>query len=931
MSSVLVAIRRLREERVPAIGFAVLVLVTAVVFGIAPRLVARVGDDALRGVVAEAGALSRNITFVEEEAFPSDPTAALKHVDEEGDRLDARIPAGVRSVIASRSTVVDSARFQVRAETTDPTFIRFRIQPGAEDRVRYVAGGPPSAAPREVELPADLGQYMPIVVGPSSPAIQVPVLQAAISTESAAALHKTVGDLVFLTLDSRDSIVGRSSGVVATEITGIFEVPDAADPFWYDDQSINHVSIRTLGGDTRLLDIGALLDDGAYDGLVGVGRTYNVPVRLSWRHFVDAGRLTAAGLDRLVLDVRKLETTFPQGVAGTGRLEGVAMRSGLLVLLTTHAARWAAASAVLAVVAIGPAAVAVAALALVAMLAARRRRPAIQLVRSRGGTLGQIVRAVVVEGMVLAVPAAALGTLISIALIPATSDVPTIVACAAVAVVAVGLLLAAALPGTIALNRPARVTEEAPREATARRLIFDLVVIAVAAGGAWLLRERGVRGASSTGALATADPLIAGVPALAGIAIGLIAIRLVRVPLWGLDRLAARARGIVGFLAIRRAITGGATGAILVVLLAASSIGAFASAALSHLERAGAQAAWHEVGAPFRVTSAAGWLPSILDPKTLPGVRQSASVFSALVAMGPPGLRVELLAVDLAAYQSIVGGTPADPALPPEMLAPDAPDGVVPVLVPASLVDRSDGLKVGQTYPIMVDGLAYRARPVAVRDAFPTMGPDEIFAVASRQQLKALHPEAVLAPSMIFVDAPDNALGPLRDAVLAATPAGIVTRLSDVDRQFTASPVTAAIVIGIAVAAVVAALYAALAVTAALALAGAARSTELAHLRMVGLSRGDAFRLAAVEHGPTVVLAALAGIAFGLGLFVLLEPGLGLDRLIGSSLVVPFGVDPAQLALSVGAVLAIAAAAIILAGWAQRRGAAVAALRRGME
>ena len=45
-----------------------------------------------------------------------------------------------------------------------------------------------------------------------------------------------------------------------------------------------------------------------------------------------------------LLDVRKLETTFPQGVAGTGRLEGVAMRSGLLVLLTTHAARWAAAS-----------------------------------------------------------------------------------------------------------------------------------------------------------------------------------------------------------------------------------------------------------------------------------------------------------------------------------------------------------------------------------------------------------------------------------------------------------------------------------------------------------------------------------------------------------------------------------------------------------
>ena len=211
------------------------------------------------------------------------------------------------------------------------------------------------------------------------------------------------------------------------------------------------------------------------------------------------------------------------------------------------------------------------------------------------------------------------------------------------------------------------------------------------------------------------------------------------------------------------------------------------------------------------------------------------------------------------------------------MLAAAPVDGVIPLLVPASLVARTNGVTVGQTYPIAVDGLSYQVRLVAVRDTFPTMDPDAIFAVASRQQLKAVHPEALLAPSTIFVDAPDDALTPLTDAVLAATPAGLVTRLADVDQEFTNSPVTAAIVIGIAVAAIVAALYAALAVTAALALAGAARSTELAHLRMVGLSRRDAFRLAAVEHGPTVVLAALAGIGFGLGLFVLLEPGLGLD------------------------------------------------------
>ena len=80
------------------------------------------------------------------------------------------------------------------------------------------------------------------------------------------------------------------------------------------------------------------------------------------------------------------------------------MRSGLLPLLVAHAARWASASAILTVVAIGPAAVAFAALALVATMAARRRRPALALVRGRGATLGQVIRAVLLEGLVIVAP-----------------------------------------------------------------------------------------------------------------------------------------------------------------------------------------------------------------------------------------------------------------------------------------------------------------------------------------------------------------------------------------------------------------------------------------------------------------------------------------------------------------------------------------------
>jgi hypothetical protein len=49
--------------------------------------------------------------------------------------------------------------------------------------------------------------------------------------------------------------------------TWIYDVDDEHDPFWSSDQTINHVGIR-LGGDTRLLDIGALPPAAAYGEVV---------------------------------------------------------------------------------------------------------------------------------------------------------------------------------------------------------------------------------------------------------------------------------------------------------------------------------------------------------------------------------------------------------------------------------------------------------------------------------------------------------------------------------------------------------------------------------------------------------------------------------------------------------------------------------------
>ena len=185
MSSVLVALRRLREDRAPAIGLGLLILVTATVFGLAPRVIDRVGDDALHGVVAATTAFKRNIALLEEQVFPAGEIAPLDTIEREGDTLDLAIPASIQALVSTRQTVVDSPRFDVQAKTPDPSTIRFRIQPGAAERVRYVAGRAPTAAPERLPLPDDLRRFVPQEEPPSTDPINVTVLETAISSESA--------------------------------------------------------------------------------------------------------------------------------------------------------------------------------------------------------------------------------------------------------------------------------------------------------------------------------------------------------------------------------------------------------------------------------------------------------------------------------------------------------------------------------------------------------------------------------------------------------------------------------------------------------------------------------------------------------------------------------------------------------------------------
>ena len=74
------------------------------------------------------------------------------------------------------------------------------------------------------------------------------------------------------------------------------------------------------------------------------------------------------------------------------------------------------------------------------------------------------------------------------------------------------LIVLAIVPTAVASPRgPGRGPTGAPRTST-RRLLLEGLVVVLAIGGAYLLRERGVGSVSSVAGTPAADPLIAAVP-----------------------------------------------------------------------------------------------------------------------------------------------------------------------------------------------------------------------------------------------------------------------------------------------------------------------------------------------------------------------------------------------------------------------------------
>jgi hypothetical protein len=413
----------------------------------------------------------------------------------------------------------------------------------------------------------------------------------------------------------------------------------------------------------------------------------------------------------------------------------------------------------------------------------------------------------------------------------------------------------------------------------------------------------------------------------AAVAAGVIALRAYPLTLSAVAAIAGWRRGLVVPLATRRAARGRTSAAVLLTLVATASVAGFSSACFSALDRAAQAASWEQVGAPFLVRSAEGELPESFDPAAVGGVAATAPASVLDTNIG--GDRAALIALDTAGYQSITAGTPADRHLPAEMtMTTDAPaDGVLP-----AVASSNSGLGPGTATEIRARGKAIPIRVVALTDSFPLAEPEQRFLIVSRPQLASAVPAAATPPNAFFIDAPASAGAAIAAALAAAPdtdPEITVVSRAEFAANVASTPVARAVSLGLAASAIVAAAYAALAIAAALVLSSSEQRTETAYLRILGLTRGQRLRLIFTEHVPAAIVAGLAGLVLGVGLFQFVRPGLGLATIMAGSAEIALSIEPQQLLALFVAALLIVIPAWALAAFAQREPDPAAAVREG--
>lgn len=906
--------RQLQADRPALITVAAVVLASAFLAAALPRQLNRVYDDGLRTLIAQAPAAAREVRAT------SSGMLRARDLDEIEARIQRTMAPPLRSRIGDSTNAATAGLFTVLdlrdgdpyrgvagpGAITPTHFLDVRYQSEYADHVRMVAGRAPGPA-----------GYATTAQG------RVHLIEVAFVAAAARRMDYRVGQRFLL---SPVSLRNPSSVPIAIEVTGLFEPTAPAEEYWQQNKRLLDPAIFLNESGTATLHEGVALMDGAgLRRLVRVEPTTSL--RYDWHYPVNIAALDAGSIDALSQALGKITATaFSTGTSMSflGRVPPATVQSGLDVLLRSYLAQQTTATAVMSLVIAGVLGVALIVVALAVQGLPERRRPALRLTGARGASTRQVVVVHALEATLLAVPAAAAGWLLARMAVDAR---PTPLSAAFVAGFAAVTVVLAAGGGWLELRRARSVTRQdaAVTRPLPRRLAVEALVGILAVLGVVLLRRRGLTTAAGEAGI---DPLLATVPLLVGLAAGLALLRLVPLPLRALLRVARARRGAVPFLGVARVARSAATAVLpVLVLLLALTVAVFASVVDSTVSAGQQTSAWQQVGADYRVDNFGFESEWVEQVAATPGVRQLVPAYveeGTDIDAGGRNAAAELLAVeDPRAYADILRGGPYSlPGLTQLDRvgtgeadgAGDEADGPLPAVVSS----RVDGMRPGQTTDLLVSGRRVPVRVVATASSAPGVATDRAFVVVSLEALRSASGQRLRPTRLLMAGAPG-----IEEALAASTrgfsQSAAVASRRQLLAELTDAPLVDGMQAAFRVATVAAAGYSVLGVLLALVLTARPRSRALSTLRTLGLTGRQSATVAALEVLPLVAVATAAGVVLGVLLPRLLGPAVDLRPFTGGALAPASRLEPVELFVLTGGLLALVALAVLLVGLLARR------------
>ncbi|HJY56794.1 MAG TPA: hypothetical protein VJ418_10460 [Streptosporangiaceae bacterium] len=724
---------------------------------------------------------------------------------------------------------------------------------------------------------------------------------------------------------SRVALVSPT-GVITLAVTAILRQRQARSTFWTQDPLASQPSLVTPGpGRGKPYWAGGVFAD---PGQLGAMQTaFTGPgLEMNWEFPLSLSSLSADQAQGLANALNRA-TTVTLGL--TGPLEPAAdnlnVTSPLIPDLALFLGTEAGIETVLLLLSVTLIVIAAAVILLAARMLVVRRGEELAMLRARGGSLWQVTSLMLRGALVAAVPAAAAGAAIAVAVIPgdaAASGLGWLLAGITVAIALAGPALIAAWdyrkPAPAA--NPARIlsAETGPRRRAWRRPVAEVTAAAACVAGLVVLRGQGVPAGGQVNLLLMLAPVLVAVPVV------LIMLRLYPLAVRGLLRLSARGTGATGFIALSAAARSSLTRVLpAFALVLALSLATFAGMVSAGIARGETAAAWHTTGADAQILTGPTSGPiTSADLKAIAAVRgvSHATAVWNTTLVTPFGQPVTVAGVDPVSYSAVVASTPF-PSFPAAKIrtAPGASAFTAPLPVlasPAAAAVLGHGV-------MQLTSLAPPAQ-VSVRVAGILTGtPAEpgggTFVILPLPALNVPGGQSPANTVLVAGSAIDDSQ--LSAVVNKLIPGSTITYRSAVLNSLTNSPLPHGAALIVAFTLAEAAVLGLLIVILGLALGSADRELTLARLTVMGHERETSLVMA--EAMPAVLTAVVAGAVCAVVLPHLIGSSIDLSAFTGTGAPVLFQLNVIALVLpAVGVVVLAVAVLATEARTLRRRGIA---------